>query len=115
MFQRRRLLKSSAKERDYAVIFVAGHGFVDNERYYFAPSNTDLDKLGDTAVPWSDVALPKDRAPTLVERLSGGIRFDYNTRALIPEVLVNGDQWSLVRPRLDVDALVALDRMPNWL
>jgi diaminopimelate decarboxylase len=39
----------------------------------------------------------------------------YNTRALVPEVLVKGDQWSLVRPRLDVDALIALDRMPNWL
>ena len=39
----------------------------------------------------------------------------YNTRALIPEVLVNGDSWSLVRPRMDVDALIALDRMPPWL
>jgi diaminopimelate decarboxylase len=39
----------------------------------------------------------------------------YNTRALVPEVLVNGDQWSLVRPRLDADALIALDRMPSWL
>jgi diaminopimelate decarboxylase len=39
----------------------------------------------------------------------------YNTRALVPEVLVNGDQWALVRPRLDVDALIALDRLPPWL
>jgi diaminopimelate decarboxylase len=39
----------------------------------------------------------------------------YNTRALVPEVLVNGDQWSLVRPRMDVDALIALDRLPDWL
>jgi diaminopimelate decarboxylase len=39
----------------------------------------------------------------------------YNTRALVPEVLVNGDQWSLVRPRMDVDALIALDRLPPWL
>jgi diaminopimelate decarboxylase len=39
----------------------------------------------------------------------------YNTRALVPEVLVNGDQWALVRPRLDTDALIALDKMPNWL
>src|SRR3954470_10685814 len=39
----------------------------------------------------------------------------YNTRALVPEVLVDGDQWALVRPRLDVDALIALDRMPDWL
>src|SRR5471030_2019134 len=39
----------------------------------------------------------------------------YNTRALVPEVLVNGDQWALVRPRLEAEALIALDRMPHWL
>jgi diaminopimelate decarboxylase len=39
----------------------------------------------------------------------------YNTRALVPEVLVNGGQWALIRPRLEVDQLIALDRMPDWL
>jgi diaminopimelate decarboxylase len=39
----------------------------------------------------------------------------YNTRALVPEVLVKGENWSLVRPRLEVDALIALDRLPPWL
>jgi diaminopimelate decarboxylase len=39
----------------------------------------------------------------------------YNTRPLVPEVMVNGAQWALVRPRLEVDALIALDRMPPWL
>ena len=39
----------------------------------------------------------------------------YNTRALVPEVLVSGAQWALVRPRLEVDQLIALDRMPDWL
>jgi len=39
----------------------------------------------------------------------------YNTRALVPEVLVNGPEWALVRPRLDVETLIALDRMPEWL
>src|SRR2546421_6476803 len=39
----------------------------------------------------------------------------YNTRALVPEVLVNDAEWALVRPRLDVDTLIALDRMPDWL
>jgi diaminopimelate decarboxylase len=39
----------------------------------------------------------------------------YNTRALVPEVLVRGADWALVRPRLDVDALIRLDRMPPWL
>jgi diaminopimelate decarboxylase len=39
----------------------------------------------------------------------------YNTRALVPEVLVRGDAWALVRPRLDADALIGLDRLPPWL
>ena len=39
----------------------------------------------------------------------------YNTRPLVPEVLVNGEQWALVRPRMDADQLIALDRLPNWL
>ncbi len=39
----------------------------------------------------------------------------YNTRPLVPEVLVHGGKWSLVRPRLEVDALIALDRLPDWL
>jgi diaminopimelate decarboxylase len=39
----------------------------------------------------------------------------YNSRALVPEVLVKGQEWALVRPRLEVDQLIALDRMPAWL
>jgi diaminopimelate decarboxylase len=39
----------------------------------------------------------------------------YNTRPLVPEVLVNGDEWALVRPRMEVDALIGLDRLPSWL
>jgi len=39
----------------------------------------------------------------------------YNTRPLAPEVLVRGDQWALVRPRVGVEDLIALDRLPDWL
>jgi diaminopimelate decarboxylase len=39
----------------------------------------------------------------------------YNTRPLSPEVLVNGGEWVLVRPRLETDEIIALDRMPAWL
>jgi diaminopimelate decarboxylase len=39
----------------------------------------------------------------------------YNTRALVPEVLVNGAEWAVVRPRLEVDQLIALDSLPGWL
>jgi len=39
----------------------------------------------------------------------------YNTRALVPEVLVNGADWALIRPRVEVEQLIALDRLPPWL
>ncbi len=39
----------------------------------------------------------------------------YNTRALVPEVLVRQREWALVRPRFEVDALIGLDRLPPWL
>jgi diaminopimelate decarboxylase len=39
----------------------------------------------------------------------------YNSRLLVPEVLVKGDQYAVVRPRLTYDELIALDRIPNWL
>ncbi len=39
----------------------------------------------------------------------------YNTRPLIPEVLVRGKEWAVVRPRVEVEDLIALDRLPPWL
>jgi diaminopimelate decarboxylase len=39
----------------------------------------------------------------------------YNTRALVPEVLVRKGEWALVRPRVTAEELIALDRLPNWL
>jgi diaminopimelate decarboxylase len=39
----------------------------------------------------------------------------YNTRALVPEVLVRAGEWALVRPRVTAEQLIALDRLPPWL
>ena len=39
----------------------------------------------------------------------------YNSRPLTPEVLVDGNRWAIVRPRIDVDRLIAADRVPEWL
>ncbi len=39
----------------------------------------------------------------------------YNTRPLVPEVLVREGEWALIRPRMEADALIALDRLPPWL
>ncbi|MGB0920854.1 MAG: diaminopimelate decarboxylase [Alphaproteobacteria bacterium] len=39
----------------------------------------------------------------------------YNTRALIPEVLVNGNKFAVIRPRLEVEDIIARDVVPDWL
>jgi diaminopimelate decarboxylase len=39
----------------------------------------------------------------------------YNSRPLIPEVIVRKDEWALVRPRVTAAELIALDRLPKWL
>ncbi|MGI9382617.1 MAG: diaminopimelate decarboxylase [Methyloligellaceae bacterium] len=39
----------------------------------------------------------------------------YNSRLLVPEVLVKGDKSAVVRPRPSYDDLLSGERMPNWL
>jgi diaminopimelate decarboxylase len=39
----------------------------------------------------------------------------YNTRALVPEVLVKDDQYAVVRPRIEVEDLIAMDKPAPWL
>jgi diaminopimelate decarboxylase len=39
----------------------------------------------------------------------------YNSRPLVPEVLVDGDKWHVVRPRKSIEELIALDSVPEWL
>jgi diaminopimelate decarboxylase len=39
----------------------------------------------------------------------------YNTRPLVPEVMVNGDRFAVVRPREEIAELISRDRMPDWL
>lgn len=39
----------------------------------------------------------------------------YNTRPLVPEVLVDGDRFHIVRPRQSHDELIGMDSLPDWL
>jgi diaminopimelate decarboxylase len=74
-------------------------------------------ETGDTFA--TDRSLPEMAADDLVVFHSAGaygavMASSYNTRALVPEVLVRGDRFAVVRPRVDVDALIALDKLPDW-
>ena len=39
----------------------------------------------------------------------------YNSRPLVPEVLVRKDEYAVIRPRQTAQELIALDRLPKWL
>ena len=39
----------------------------------------------------------------------------YNSRPLVPEVLVNGSEFAVVRPRPTIEALIAMDATAPWL
>ena len=39
----------------------------------------------------------------------------YNSRALVPEVMVDGDKWAIVAERIEPSTILAAERVPEWL
>ena len=39
----------------------------------------------------------------------------YNSRLLVPEVMVKGADFAVIRPRPTFEELIALDTLPPWL
>jgi diaminopimelate decarboxylase len=67
-----------------------------------------------------DRKLPQPKAGDLLAIMTAGAygavqAGTYNTRPLVPEVLVKDDQYAVIRPRIDVDALIAMDKPAPWL
>jgi diaminopimelate decarboxylase len=67
-----------------------------------------------------DRNLPEPKAGDLLAIMTAGAYGAvqsgfYNTRALVPEVLVKDDQYAVVRPRIEVEDLIAMDRLAPWL
>lgn len=40
---------------------------------------------------------------------------EYNSRPLVPEVLVKGDQFAVIRPRPSLEEMMERDRLPPWM
>jgi diaminopimelate decarboxylase len=64
--------------------------------------------------------LPPMASEDLVAFLSAGaygavMSSTYNTRPLVPEALVNGDDFAVIRPRPTVEEMLAAERVPDWL
>ncbi len=67
-----------------------------------------------------DRALPPFEPDDLVAIMTAGaygavMSSTYNSRLLVPEVLVSGKNFAVVRPRPSYDALIAADQLPSWL
>jgi len=67
-----------------------------------------------------DRDLPETRMGDLMAVMTAGaygavMASAYNARPPAPEVLVKGREWSVVRPRMTLEALIALERVPGWL
>ena len=67
-----------------------------------------------------DRAIPEVRPGDLLAVMTAGAygavqSGTYNTRRLVPEVMVNGRDYAVVRPRPSYEDVIALDRMPHWL
>ena len=67
-----------------------------------------------------DRDLPEVRGNDLMAIMTAGaygavMASAYNARPPAPEILVNGREWCVVKPRLTLEALIALERIPDWL
>jgi len=62
------------------------------------------------------VPLEGDRLAVLSAGAYGAVQAGtYNSRLLAPEVLVNGAQFAIIRPRTTYEELIGLDKLPPWL
>ncbi|MBU2582168.1 MAG: diaminopimelate decarboxylase [Alphaproteobacteria bacterium] len=67
-----------------------------------------------------DRSLPPFKEGDLIAVMSAGaygavMSSTYNTRPLIPEVMVRGEEVAVVRPRPGYDELIGQDKLPGWL
>ncbi|MGB8709412.1 MAG: diaminopimelate decarboxylase [Methyloceanibacter sp.] len=67
-----------------------------------------------------DRALPELRSGDLIAVMTAGaygavLASQYNSRLLVPEVLVAGDRYAVTRPRPHYGDMLAAERLPDWL
>jgi len=75
-------------------------------------------ETGDTFT--RDRALPTFAAGDLVTFMSAGaygavMASEYNTRPLVPEVLVDGERYAVIRKRPTYEEMLARDLVPEWV
>ena len=67
-----------------------------------------------------DRNIPEPKAGDLLAIMTAGaygavLASEYNSRLLVPEVLVAGSRYAIARPRPSYDDMLAEERLPDWL
>jgi len=91
------------------------------------PSNSSDELVADVVGPVCEtgdylgrnLTLPQMEAGDLLAVMTTGAygavqSGTYNTRLLIPEIMVNGDRFSVIRPRQTYEELIGLDHLADW-
>ena len=126
----------SGEERDFLILDAAMNDLVRPSMYgahhdivpVDEPAPGDLPHPYDVVGPVCETGdtfakqrhLPVMQADDLVAFRSAGaygavMASEYNTRPLIPEVLVKGDQFAVIRARPTYDEMIKRDNIPVWL
>lgn len=67
-----------------------------------------------------DVMIPLPEEGDLIAFRTAGaygasLSNSYNSRLLVPEVMVKGDKFSVIRPRPDYEDMLAAEKVPSWV
>ena len=122
----RRFLVQDAAMNDFIrpSLYEAWHGIVPVREPAAGAEHRPMDVVGPVCETGDSFAaqrlLPPIAAGDLLALLSAGaygavMSSSYNSRLMVPEVLVRGKEFAVIRSRPDYAALLAQDRMPNWL
>ncbi|HKX10463.1 MAG TPA: diaminopimelate decarboxylase [Stellaceae bacterium] len=105
-------------------LYDAWHEIVPVHEPAAGASRTPADVVGPICESGDMLALGRPLPPVdagdLIAILSAGaygavMSSSYNTRLLVPEVLVRGEEFAVIRPRPSYEALLGQDRIPAWL
>lgn len=130
------IYRKQAEERDFLIVDAAMNDLVRPAMY---AAHHDIEPLVEVApgTPMLPVdivgpicesgdtfarqrALPPLQAGDRIAFRSAGaygavMASEYNSRPLVPEVLVSGDHFAVIRPRPSYDEMIGRDTIPDWL
>ncbi|MBV8651796.1 MAG: diaminopimelate decarboxylase, partial [Alphaproteobacteria bacterium] len=124
MTRRFLILDAAMNDLIRPTLYEAWHEIVPLREAPSAATDTPVDIVGPICETGDTFAtqrkLPPVTSGDLVAILSAGaygaaMSSTYNSRLLIPEVLVHGDQFAVIRARPSYQDMLSQDAIPGWL